>query len=264
MEPCTLLFDVGNTTITIGLARSGREEIDVFSLPTRAGETGDSLGLELAGLCEHAGASGRDVGACVVCSVAPFVDPLLRHACRRYFGCDVTFVPQKLPVPLDNQYQRPFEVGADRLVTSYAAKVLCDAEAVIVIDYGTATTFECVLGNAYLGGLICPGVLSSASALATKTAKLPQIRLELESRDLHIGRSTSASLNQGLIFGFASMTEGLCKKLKANLVDRGATGDIPVVATGGFAPVIAQVCDCFDHIRPELLLEGLRHLYQQG
>ncbi len=266
MAPCTLLLDIGNTTITLGLDREGVKAFEVFNLPTRTNETSDSLGLALLGLCSQAGISAGDVAACVACSVAPFVDPLLRQACRRFFGVDVRFVPEDLPVPLENRYERPFEVGADRLVTAFAARELCDAAALIVIDFGTATTFECVLGNAYLGGLICPGVLSSASALATRTAKLPQIRLELESAEMHIGQSTSASLNQGLIFGFASMTEGLCARLRNMLHDMGASGSVPVVATGGFAPVIAQVCGCFDHLRPDLLLEGLRtlHASQRG
>ncbi len=262
MAPCTLLFDIGNTTITMGLAREELEAIEVFNLPTRSGETGDSLGLALLGLCGNAGIPANEVEACVACSVAPFVDPLLRHACRRFFGVEVCFVPENLPVPLENRYERSFEVGADRLVTAFAARALCDTAAVIVIDFGTATTFECVLDNAYLGGLICPGVLSSASALATRTAKLPQIRLELESTEMRIGQNTSTSLNQGLIFGFASMTEGLCARLRTMLADMGATGSVPVVATGGFAPVIAQVCGCFDHLRPDLLLEGLRCLWK--
>lgn len=261
MASCTLLLDIGNTTITLGLNREGVTSLEVFNLPTRTNETSDSLGLALLGLCSQAGVAASDVTACVACSVAPFVDPLLRQACRRFFGVDVRFVPEDLSVPLENLYERPFEVGADRLVTAFAARKLCDAAAVIVIDFGTATTFECVLGNAYLGGLICPGVLSSASALATRTAKLPRIRLELESTEMHIGQSTSTSLNQGLIFGFASMTEGLCAKLRNMLHGMGATGSVPVVATGGFAPVIAQVCGCFDHLRPDLLLEGLRALH---
>jgi type III pantothenate kinase len=130
---------------------------------------------------------------------------------------------------------------------------------VISVDFGTATTFDVVQDSSYLGGLICPGVLSSARALATDTAKLPQIDLEPESLALTIGRSTAESLNQGILFGFSAMTEGILKRLSDYL------GEVPaVVATGGFAPQLARVCPAIEDVRPELLLEGLRLVYEES
>lgn len=267
MARCTLLCDIGNTNIKFGLAlkeMEGQGLAHAYSLPTDPAATSDSLGLSMVALCNHAGVRPEDVDACVACSVAPFMDPLLREAAGRFFGCPVLFAQQELPVPLKNQYERPQEVGADRLVSAYAAKRLSRAEACISVDFGTATTFDCVSGEAYLGGLICPGVLSSARALATRTAKLPQIGLEIDSQLLQIGKSTSQSLNQGFIFGFASLTEGLCARLKGVLGRDGLPPEaIPVVATGGLAGKIGQACGCFDHVQPELLLEGLRLLYEQ-
>jgi type III pantothenate kinase len=116
-----------------------------------------------------------------------------------------------------------------------------------------------VQGNAYLGGLICPGVLSSARALATGTAKLPHITLELDPSEpagcLHIGRSTAQSLNQGLLFGFAAMVEGLAARLATTLGV--CLGDVQLIATGGFAKPIARLCPAINEVREDLLLDGL-------
>lgn len=194
----------------------------------------------------------------VVSSVVPPTSALLKPACRRFFDHDPKFVPGDIPLPLENRYERPGEVGADRLVTAYAARRLSAAEHIIVADFGTATTFDVVSGNAYMGGLICPGVLSSAGALASRTAKLPQITLELTDQAIHPGRSTADSLNQGFIFGFASMAEGIVARLKATL-----PGEVSTMAVGGFAEKVAAVCDCFDEVRPDVLLEGLRWAHEE-
>ena len=119
-----------------------------------------------------------------------------------------------------------------------------------------ATNFDCVTGNAYLGGLICPGVMSSLGALATRTAQLPRIALTAHADVPIVGRSTVTSLNHGFLFGFASMTEGLYARLTKTL-----EGPVAFVATGGFAPDVARVVDCFDLVRPDLVLEGLRLLW---
>ena len=161
---------------------------------------------------------------------------------------------EDIAVPLENRYQNPQEVGADRLVASYAARMLYPkAKSLVSVDFGTATTFDCITENAYLGGLICPGLLSSAQNLAVRTAKLPQITLELDTTLPLIGKSTSTSLNHGFIFGFAAMSEGVISRLREIL-----PAPLEVVATGGFSTTLAKVANCFNHVRPDLLLEGLR------
>jgi len=258
-----LLFDIGNTTIKIGIADAAGVAA-VYTLPTDPAETADSLGFKLLELCRHAGVAPDKLVCCLACSVVPRVDGLLRAACARYIRCPVLFAPKDVAIALENRYQRPQEVGADRLVTAFAGRRLYDAATLIVVDFGTATTFDCVQDQAYLGGLICPGVLSSAAALATRTAKLPQVSLELLSPELAVGRSTSESLNQGLIFGFASMAEGLISRLKQSLARPATPAEaILAIATGGLAAPIASVCKCFDHVRPDLMLEGLRLLVLQ-
>jgi len=257
-----LLLDVGNTSTKVGLADAD-DLIASFVLPTEQPGTADSWGLRLEAAVAHAlraapESAGAAVGGMAVSSVVPPVDSCLRAAAEKYFNVRAAFVPKDLPLAIENRYARPQEVGADRLVTAFAARRLFpDAERIIVIDFGTATTFDCVEGDAYLGGLICPGVHSSARALASGTAKLPRITPEVLDETAHsplaIGRSTSQSLNHGFVFGFAAMAEGLCKRLRERL-----GGDALVVATGGFAQGMAAVCPCLEEIRPDLLLKGLR------
>jgi type III pantothenate kinase len=256
MPGTTLLIDVGNTNTKIGLAVDGAVSA-AYSLPTDRETTADSWGLRVLDVFRAAGTDPASIEAWVVSSVVPPVDPLLARAAERFCGCSALFVPADVPIPLENRYLQPQEVGADRLVTAFAARDLYDEDSLIVVDYGTATTFDCVHGAAYLGGLICPGVHSSVVALAGRTAKLPRITLEIDSPDIHVGRSTFESLNQGFVFGFAAMTEGILARLRATL-----PGPVRTVATGGFAARIKAVCPDLDEVRPDLLLEGLLKAYR--
>ncbi len=270
MSTQIILFDVGNTGMKIGIAPSepGAPITASYTLPTDPMATVDSLGLALDASLRHAEA--HSVSACVTSSVVPSLDPLLDEACAKYLGCSVRFVPDDLPFPMENRYERPGEVGADRLLAAYAAVMLHPAPAHIVIDFGTATTFDCVLGRAYLGGLICPGVLSSTRALAGQTAKLPQIRLQiLEEADPvpSIGRSTSQSLTHGLLFGFASMVDGVVERLSSILKDEagGELAEAPsVVATGGVARAVCRVARTPAILDQDLLLAGLKKLHDQA
>lgn len=253
-----LLFDIGNTNIKIGLFR--RESgLSSYALPTPRTSTSDQLGLYLSALLAREALDTGQLEAILAVSVVPPVNPLLRQACNRFMGQVPRFVPEDIPVPLENRYERPEQVGADRLVAAYAARRAASTHCVVSVDFGTATTFDVVRGTSYLGGLICPGVLSSARALAQDTAKLPQIDLEPESLKLSIGRSTVESLNQGLLFGFASLVEGILDRLEDHLGEPAT-----VMATGGFAQQLARVCPAIANVRPELLLDGLRLVYEES
>ena len=264
MARYTLLCDIGNTNVKLGLHQHGHGMAHKYTLPVNPAETADSLGLSMLGFLAHAGVKPQEIDACAACSVVPALDEVVRGACGRYAGCPTMFAGRDMPVPLENRYERPQEVGADRLVLAWAAKAVTGAHTCINVDFGTATTFDCVSDNAYLGGLICPGVLSSAGALASRTAQLPRIRLQVESPTLRIGRSTLQCLNQGILFGFAAMSEGLCRRLREDMVRQGAPSEgIVVVASGGLASAVGAVCSCFDFLHPELLLEGLWLLYEE-
>lgn len=248
--------------------RSGhRGLVASYTLPTDTQQSGDGLGLQLAYLLGHAGFGTPGTGpgnvaldGCVISSVVPGMNPLVAHACERFLELTPRFAHRDLPIPLENRYERPNEVGADRLVGAFGARrLLPDVRSVVSVDYGTATNFDCVTGNAYLGGLICPGVMSSLGALATRTAQLPRIALTAHADVPIVGRSTVTSLNHGFLFGFASMTEGLYARLTKTL-----EGPVAFVATGGFAPDVARVVDCFDLVRPDLVLEGLRLLWLES
>jgi len=252
-----LFFDIGNTNLKIGLYREA-SGLASYTLPTPRAGTADQLGLAITALLACEAQAPETLTEILAVSVVPPINPLLRQACARFLGRAPRFVPDDLPVPLENRYEKPEEVGADRLVAAYAARRARSERSVVSVDFGTATTFDVVQGSSYLGGLICPGVLSSARALAADTAKLPRIDLEPQSLALTIGRSTVESLNQGMLFGFAAMTEGILRRLSEHL------GETPaVVATGGFAAQLARVCPAVNDVRPELLLEGLRLVYEE-
>jgi len=246
-----LLVDAGNTTIKIGLADDGGLFAS-YVLPTDKTATPDSLGLSLSSLAAHAEIAPTAISSAIISSVVPPMDPILTQACQRYFNVTPRFVPRDVPVPLENRYARPHEVGADRLVTAFAGRRMADAPVVIVVDFGTATTFDCVKGNAFLGGLICPGLFSSLRALSMDTAKLPHIALDVGHGGLSIGTSTTECISQGFLHGFAAMVEGVGALLVRHLGDPAA-----ILATGGFAARLAPLCPSFTQVRPDLLLEGL-------
>lgn len=250
-----LFFDVGNTNTKICMA-DDRGLGESYTLPTRPANTADDWGMKIEAMLEREGMEPTDIQACVISSVVPPLDPLLGRMARRFLECEALFVPQDLTLPIENQYAQPGQVGADILVTAYAAREIYKDRNLVVVDFGTATTLACIVDRAFVGGLICPGVLSSASALAGGTAKLPPVDLKLPYEEFRWGRSTSECLNQGLVYGFADMVDGLCNRLAENM-DR----DPFVVATGGLAADIAEHCPSIDEVRPELLMEGLWYSY---
>lgn len=259
MSEHLILADIGNTCIKIVFARPDALEAS-YSLPTRAQHTADSLGLSLLQLLALRGLAAKDITACLVCSVVPDVSTLLHEALQKYLGKEPLSFPGDFSIDLVNGYDQPQEVGADRLLAAFAARRLfADAPSIISVDFGTATTFDCVSGNTYLGGLICPGLFSSRNALASGTAKLPRISLEMTESSVRIGKNTITSMNHGFLFGFAAMTEGLCERLKAQL-----PGPTLVVGTGGAAHDLSRICRAFDIVRPDLILEGLRLLWNQN
>lgn len=253
-----LFFDIGNTNTKIGIETEDGG-LTSYVMPTKGQNTPDCFGLGLLEILRHMRIAPEDIVGAMASSVVPEMALMVRQACLRFLHKKLVFAPEDIPIPLENRYARPHEVGADRLVGAYAARRLFpEAASIISVDFGTATTFDCVEGDAYLGGLICPGVLSSVSALAAGTAKLPGISLEVEDSSPVPGRSTATSLNHGFVFGFAAMTEGLTHKLAQSMA-----APTVVVGTGGFAKALSQVTDCFHAVYPDLLLEGLRLLYHE-
>lgn len=254
-----LLCDIGNTCIKIGIANE-QGLGPSFSLPTMRNITGDSLGLDLLAILAKAGVAPHEIEACVASSVAPYVDPCLRQAVERYLGCPLLFGGADLAVPLENRYLRPGEVGADRLIGAYAArKLFPEPASLIIVDYGTAVTFDCVEANAYLGGLIFPGPGTATEALALRASLLPFVNLDMDGLEPTPGRDTRTSIQHGIVFGFVSLTEGLCDRLGRQLQQ-----PVFVVGTGGMARSLSRFMETFDALVPELLLGGLRLLYMEN
>ena len=253
-----ILVDVGNTTTKIGLVHKGGRE--VYSLETNSARTSDSLGLSLLSIFAHSRCEPGDFEACVICSVVPAMDSLFRAAMARFVGCPLLFTPADLPVPLENRYHRPEQVGADRLVAAWGARMRSpEHRGLVVVDFGTAVTFDCVQDMAYLGGLIFPGPMTALNALAGAAANLSEVNLECSDPAPTPGRDTATSIRHGILFGFASLVDGLVAKLSAQL-----QGPVKVVGTGGFASDISRISATLHDVIPGLLLEGLEILYGQN
>lgn len=251
MNNYILLADIGNTTIKLGLAGETGIEF-TLSLPTKSLYTADSLGLTLLQFLtlQHI----KKVKTISLCSVVPELGKIFYQACQKYLHATPKIFPLDFSIPLGNQYANPQEVGADRLMGAYAARMLYPkSKSIICIDFGTATTFDCIVEMDYLGGLICPGLYSSLSALAQSTAKLPHITLNFDQNTPLIGKDTVTSMNHGFIFSFVAITDGLCEKLEKQM-----PAPLCVIATGGYAREISKLSNKIDVIQQDLILEGLR------
>ena len=247
-----LAIDVGNTNIVIGVFR-GETLAHSWRLTTIRERTADELGLLLSELCDRNEIRHRDIAGIVIASVVPPLTGTLITMVTQYFGrVPLVFEPAVnggIPILIDN----PAEVGADRVVNSIAAfATYGKGLPIIVVDFGTATTFDAVSAKGdYLGGIICPGPQVSADALFQRAAKLPRIEVRKPARA--IGTNTVAAMQSGTFFGYVDMVEGLVKRMKAEL-----GGAAVVVATGGLASMVAPESKVIEHVDPELTLRGLR------
>ena len=238
-----------------------------YTLPTDTQQSGDGLGLQLAYLLGHAGFGTPGTGpgnvaldGCVISSVVPGMNPLVAHACERFLELTPRFAHRDLPIPLENRYERPNEVGgrpSRRGCRGTPPAAGCPFRGVRGLRHGDE--LDCVTGNAYLGGLIRPRRHVLARGVSYAHGAASAYCADGARGCAHCRRSTVTSLNHGFLFGFASMTEGLYARLTKTL-----EGPVAFVATGGFAPDVARVVDCFDLVRPDLVLEGLRLLWLES
>ena len=256
-----LAIDIGNTNVTIGLLRGGRL-VATRRAATVARATADELELQLDGLLRLDDASFGDVEAIACASVVP---ALTAHVERIALLRErpLTLATAGI-VPLAVRVDRPGEVGADRLVNALAAARLYGTPAVVV-DFGTATTLDCVATDgAYVGGAIAPGLELGLEALAARTAKLP--RIELRAPDRAIGRDTISAMQSGSIFGYQALTSGLLRRVRKELADIAGIEprDVKAILTGGLsaAPWAADL-DGIDAIDPDLTLKGLAILHAE-
>lgn len=248
-----LAIDIGNTHTLIGLYDQDRL-IERWRVQTDQARTTDEWGLTLKNLLNLAGFEPGQVSAISVSSVVPPAVHALRQAVRKYLDIEALVVGPGVKTGLAIRYENPREVGADRVVNAVAALARSKG-ACIVVDFGTATTFDCLSASGeYLGGAIAPGIGIALDALVSRAAKLPRVEI-CRPRSV-IGRNTVESIQSGVLYGYVSLVDGLVDKLSKEMGT-----DVEVFATGGFSELIAAECKTIMSVDPDLTLEGLRLIY---
>ena len=247
-----LVFDVGNTELTIGLFNE-QELRGHWRVMTQVSRTTDEFGILLQSLLRARDFDPEQVTRAAIGSVVPGVTGALTAACREYFGVrEPLIVDARAALPITLEVDEPMTVGADRLINTLAASRLYARDA-IVVDMGTAITYDCITSDGvFLGGVIAPGVLTSAETLTRRTSKLPSTELIVPSRV--IGKRTEECIRAGVLFGAADAIDGIVARIKAEWPRAGTP---MVVATGGFAETMATLCRSFDRVEPHLTLHGL-------
>lgn len=251
-----LAIDIGNTNIALGVFQD-RTLVEHWKIKTEADKTCDEYEVLLRGLFTHATIEITQIKAAILSSVVPPLTPVFQKLGRDMFQVKMLTVGPGLKTGMPIIYENPQEVGADRIVSAVAAKEKY-GNPCIVVDFGTATTFDAVSAEGeYLGGVIAPGVQISADALYLKTAKLPQI--EIVKPQKVIGRTTVTSMQSGLYFGYIGLVSNIIAMLKQEL-----GLECKVITTGGFASTILDEIAAVDSHEPYLVLDGLRILYEKN
>jgi type III pantothenate kinase len=251
-----LAFDVGNTTIAIGLFR-GRRLVKSWKIKTDSDKTADEYGALLLSLMQAAGLPAGKVTGAIISSVVPPLTPVIEEMCRACFGTTASVVGAGLKTGMPILYESPLEVGADRITAAVAAFEKYGGP-VIILDFGTATTFDAVSAKGeYLGGAIAPGIRISAEALYLKTAKLPRIEIRKPKRA--IGRTTVSSMQSGLYFGYIGLVTRTIAEIRKELGK-----NTRVVSTGGFGGQVADEIPEIEAHEPDLVLEGLRIIFERN
>ena len=250
-----LVMDVGNTTTVIGIFDG--DNLNAHWRLSSILHTSDEFGVYLLTLLSTASIKPKDIDSAVLSSVVPSLDIPICEAVRTFFGVDCLRVDAFVETGMEIRYAAPREVGADRIVNAVGGMHKYGAP-LIVADYGTAITFDVVSSDgAYLGGVIAPGLVTGINALFGRTAKLPQVGIELPSSV--IGRNTSESVQAGVLFGNAGLTDSLVERIRSELGIKA-----PVVATGGHAALMATIAKSIDYVEPWLTLEGLRIIHEKN
>jgi len=249
-----LVIDVGNTNISAGLYK-GHDIVRRFRVTTDVDRTYDEYGIIFLGLLSSAGYKPRDVKAAIISSVVSCLDKTLKYAVADYIGVRALLVGVDVDVPIQVQTDNPKDVGSDRLVNAVAAYAI-HKTAMIVVDLGTATTFDYVTDEgAFAGGVIAPGIAISAEALYRKAPRLP--RVDVSMPDRVIGRSTVDALRTGLYWGYAGLIDTVIDRMKIELKT-----NPPVLVTGGLAAVMKDAARSITEIDEDLTLKGLKIIYE--
>jgi type III pantothenate kinase len=251
-----VVIDVGNTNTKIGVCHGERVLVS-WTLTTRREQTADEYGLFIETLLRTRGIAPGDIEGVAISNVVPPVQQALEQMSEQYLGVTALSVEPGVNTSIPLAVENPREVGPDRIVAVVAA-VASYGTPLIVVDLGTATRFDCVNARGeFIGGAIAPGIAVAADALLNRAARL--FRVELVRPKEAIGRNTVTNIQSGMVYGYAGLVDGLVERMKTEM------GGAPtVVATGGHAPLIADVARSIEHVDPDLKLHGLRLIYQSA
>lgn len=251
-----LTIDVGNTNTCLGLHEGAVLKAD-WRLTTRREQTADEYGILVRNLFASSGVQPKDIGGVALASVVPPLTGVLIELSREYLGHEPLVIEPGVKTGMPILYEPPGDVGADRIVNGVAALATYGGP-VIVVDFGTATTFDVVSRKGeYVGGVICPGIGISADALFQRAARLP--RVDVRDPGRVIGRSTVGSIQSGLFYGYAAMVEGIIGRIRAELKEPAR-----VVATGGLAETLAREVPSIEAVDAALTLTGLRLIWERN
>lgn len=251
-----LTIDIGNTSIAIGLFE-GEKLHTTWRMATNIQRMADEYATFLLNMLHHQDLDATDITEVAMCSVVPPLTATFVDLAQRYFHVTPLVVGAGVKTGVRIRQDNPREVGADRIVDAAAAHHLYSG-TVIIVDLGTGTTFDVVSKEGdHLGGVIAPGIAVAAEALFTRTAQLPRVELTYPKRV--IGTNTIAAMQSGIVFGYIALVEGMVARIQKELGEKAL-----VVATGGYAQLIAKETDVIDVLNPDLTLIGLRLIYQMN
>ena len=252
-----LTMDIGNTNIKIGVFE-GKQLREYWRLATKTTYTSDELGVLVCSLFENRHVDRGAVTGIMLSSVVPTINFTVEHMCRDYFGLEPVFVAPGIKTGVDIRYENPRELGSDRICNAVGTLIEYGSPA-IFIDFGTATTFGVLdRDGAFLGGCICPGIRLASDALVSGTAKLPHFELIQPAHV--IGKNTVSNMQSGIFFGYVGQVNYLISRIREEMKEPNAQ----VIATGGFARLIADESGMITKIDGLLTLKGLNNIYQRN
>ncbi len=250
-------IDIGNTQTVLGLF-DNEKLLYEWRLRTAVDATEDEWSIFVYDLFRMAKLDFHVVRHCIISCVVPPVLHSMERFCQKYFHLEPLIVGPGIKTGMPILYDNPKEVGADRIVNAVAAYDTM-RDATVVIDFGTATTFDYISEKGeYLGGVICPGIMISCEALFQKASKLPRAQIFVRPKSI-IGKNTIDSMNAGIVFGYAGLVEGIIRRF-----EREANRPLNTIATGGLATIISPVCPAIQTVDPHLTLKGLFILFERN